>query len=85
MWETEHDIAGVIDMKHGWWMWAVCGFFVILGVYALWTRGVANLAAYAMVLLCPLMHVLMMVSLGHAHGKRDEAGSKSSEGGASCH
>lgn len=73
-------------MKHGWFMWAVCGIMVIGGGVLLWSRGVTDLASFGMLLLCPLLHVFMMGALGgHHHDKGDSNEPKPSQGGASCH
>lgn len=60
-------------------MWICCGAMVLAGGYFLWTRGYQNVLGYAMLLLCPLSHLLMHRGHGHDHqeepapaGKKDE-------------
>lgn len=53
-------------MSRKWMMWAGCGLMVAVGAYLLWSRGFQNVMSYAVLLLCPLMHIFMM--RGHDHG-----------------
>ncbi|HYG57464.1 MAG TPA: DUF2933 domain-containing protein [Symbiobacteriaceae bacterium] len=50
-------------------MWLGCGIMVLGGAYFLWTNGNQNILGYAMLLLCPLMHLLM-----HRGHKGQDAG-----------
>lgn len=54
--------------NNGWWMGAACILMLGVGGLAMLLgrgRGVAPL----LLLLCPLMHVLMMVFMGKNHGE----------------
>lgn len=67
-------------------LWVVCGLMLVGGGYWLWSRGVTNIFSYAMILLCPLMHLFMHgghEKHDHDHGGAEKQGRK--EGGASCH
>ena len=75
-------------MKRNWLMWFCCGLMVLGGGYWLWSRGVTNIAAFAMLLLCPLMHLFMHGghgNHGHNHGKSGSDDQGKGQSGASCH
>jgi hypothetical protein len=57
-------------MSKRWLMWLGCGLMVVAGLYFLWSRGYQNILGYAMLLLCPLMHLFM--HRGHNHGSDHE-------------
>lgn len=69
-------------MKRPWKMWALCGVLALGGLYWLWSNGYSNVLGYAMILICPLMHLL--VHRGHSHG---DEGDKPGRDGTkpSCH
>lgn len=50
-------------MSRKWLMWTMCGAMLLSAGYFLLTRGFQNILAYAPMLLCPLMHVLLMGGL----------------------
>lgn len=54
-------------MPKRWPMWFVCGLMVAGGGLFLWSRGNQNIFGYAMLLLCPLAHLLL--HSGHDHSK----------------
>lgn len=57
-------------------MWLGCGVMLLGGVYFLWTNGYQNIVGYAMLLLCPLMHLFM--HRGHHHGAESHPASSKS-------
>ena len=69
-------------------MLGCCAVMVLAGVYLLWRAGNKTILSYAVLLLCPLMHILMMRGHGHHHGEHQE-GQKESQGGndkrPACH
>lgn len=64
--------------------WITAGACVLLAGFAiyLWTAGYRNLTGYAMLLLCPLMHLFM--HRGHGHGEDQTSGAQDSKKPA-CH
>lgn len=49
-----------------WHIWVLCGILLLAGGLWIWSRGYVNVLSYAMLLLCPLMHLFM---LGGHHSK----------------
>ncbi len=68
----DHEQHGM-NSKHMWIMVACC-LIPLAGLGAAWAFGIplGNLGIFAMVLLCPLMHIFMMRGMGHNNHK--EAG-----------
>lgn len=46
-------------------VWLGCAVMLLGGGYLLWTNGYRNVVSYAMLLLCPIMHLVM--HRGHTH------------------
>lgn len=73
-------------MSRQWVLGAVCAALLLGGGYWLWSSGYTNVLGYAMILICPLMHLFM--HRGHGHGHGGESGAAHGDKGntkASCH
>lgn len=63
-------------MTRNWLLWASCALMLLAGGYWLWMSGNQNILSYAILLLCPLMHLLMHSGHG-AHNKKHGSESRS--------
>lgn len=55
-------------------MWVACAILFLGGGYLLWTKGYQNVVSYALLLLCPVMHLFM--HRGHNHGGQTQENSQ---------
>jgi|GEM_PF-851269 len=67
-------------------MWVGCGVMIAVGSYLLWINGYRSILSYAMLAICPLMHLFMH---GH-HGNHESHQPASKEttadsGKPACH
>lgn len=64
------------------------GCWIVGGAYWFWAGRGTNILPYAMVLLCPLMHLFMCAMLGkghHYHGRNRAGSPERTKGNASYH
>lgn len=63
-----------MNSKHGLIM-LLCCLVPLALVFAVSVLGIplGSLGTFALVLMCPLMHILMMRGMGHKHGDQSQA------------
>lgn len=68
-------------------MWIGCGVMVAGGIYFLWAQGYNKIASYAVLLLCPLIHLVMHNGHKHNHGSGGSSNEANSSGRSQsdCH
>jgi len=67
--------------RHHLWLMLACCLIPIaaLGAIFLFNVPVSSALLFALILLCPLSHLLLMGRLGHSHGAAQDAGDAASD------